>query len=58
MSYKVTDMLSPDEASDYQQSCVDYLRTGSPVYGQIVRAYERSARKRYGGAIPATDALF
>ena len=58
MTFHVTDLLSDAEASDYRQSVVDYVRTGSSYYGSIVHDYERTARKRYGGGIPAVDALF
>ena len=58
MSYHVTEMLSNAEASDYQQSVVDFFATGNPYYGELARDYERTARKRYGGGIPADDAVF
>ena len=57
MSYKVKDMLTALEAQEYQEYIDLYFATRNPDYVGTIRAYEREARKRYGGAIVAIDAL-
>ena len=58
MTYNVSDMLSRQEAKDYKLFREAFLSTGNESDGIAVRGFERLARKRYGGAIPAIDALF
>lgn len=59
--YKVFDMLTDDEIGEYRHA-LEFINDSDPetrgyaCYG--IKHLERIARKRYGGGIVATDAIF
>ena len=58
-SYKVFDMLTDAEIGEYRHALEFIIDPETRSYAcHAIRNLERLARKRYGGGIVATDAIF